>query len=752
MQKIHIMQLVFAILATILFSDASAQKYAKQIRIKTYLTDVIRSDTSKLVNADVEYKRGDSILETAVPLHAEADILYAIIEKSMNEKLRDKARNKEADKRQEACDIQIKSYSHLQKANSIFYDIFFSTNMLRRVERLSRGKDVDEQKAMKLEKTAKNLWRKASRHRDNAASANGVVMTEILQEAYTMENNAIDSIIKMYSIYCGFDPDEEDAEKENRIAELKKIKIKLDNLISNNPGSETIIYEINSITNELNSLLGANSSTNVGVGNTTKDKEELEMRIVLQTIKGQRKENQDLFEQFGDEFGEYSVDLTLPYKKEEIKEIETAIVAKDSIRAHYNAAKIQIENAYSYRQEVLSLINNPSGANILLRKIENKAKIWIALSVADSLEILAKELQIETRRTFRKYATADPKKVVKTTTTRKRNQIRTKKTSNKKSKTPNKVVIPAKNVLFRVQIGAFREKPDISKFGNLTITKIEKMPNGALTAYLTGDYSNFKEANSACEKLKALGFKDSYVVAYQKERRVNLDDAVRTLYSKKSPSTVVANHNYSISVATNAGLAAKSINAKDIRNIPGLVYTVQLGQFNTNAKYSDVANYTPIYKNPTNNGLLLFSVGLFKNISEAQKVCTRVKTDGISDAFCRAYYNGVQISLDDAKKYAKENKISANIIFKIRVATYKNAVPVASLAVFEQIAGSNKIEQYGPDAQDFVVVQMGLYNNYDEAEKIRTAVVKEGATDSYIIAYKNGKQIAVAEARRILNQ
>jgi cell division septation protein DedD len=67
-----------------------------------------------------------------------------------------------------------------------------------------------------------------------------------------------------------------------------------------------------------------------------------------------------------------------------------------------------------------------------------------------------------------------------------------------------------------VQIGAFSNKPDRSKFNGV---KYEFSNEEGLTKVLTGNFKNFEDAQKRKDELKEKGF-DAFVVGYEKGKRI----------------------------------------------------------------------------------------------------------------------------------------------------------------------------------------------------------------------------------------
>lgn len=83
---------------------------------------------------------------------------------------------------------------------------------------------------------------------------------------------------------------------------------------------------------------------------------------------------------------------------------------------------------------------------------------------------------------------------------------------------------------FKIQIGAFKEKPGAAFMRNLSNRRVitETIGNGYIR-YLTGEFNNYKEAQNLERQLKQQGYNNAFIVAYQKGERLKIsaEEAVK---------------------------------------------------------------------------------------------------------------------------------------------------------------------------------------------------------------------------------
>jgi hypothetical protein len=81
-----------------------------------------------------------------------------------------------------------------------------------------------------------------------------------------------------------------------------------------------------------------------------------------------------------------------------------------------------------------------------------------------------------------------------------------------------------KEQLYRVQLGAFKQKVDKDKiFPGEDITEVTA--KDGITRYYTGSFDNYDEAEELRVTMRRKGYKSSFVVAYEGQKRVTLKDA-----------------------------------------------------------------------------------------------------------------------------------------------------------------------------------------------------------------------------------
>ncbi|NBG66987.1 hypothetical protein [Acidiluteibacter ferrifornacis] len=241
---------------------------------------------------------------------------------------------------------------------------------------------------------------------------------------------------------------------------------------------------------------------------------------------------------------------------------------------------------------------------------------------------------------------------------------------------PIDVALP-KGIIFKVQVGAFRNPISQDLFKGFAPLMGEKVGNGGITRYTAGLFLEFNSADQAKEEIRALGYSDAFVVAFKDGKRINIAEArnnqsegqntasiddVKEVVNKmtgvsKTGNGLVGSGNSLASSTDNATLpaefkAADIAVAKDIKNIPGVYFTVQVGVYSKPIKKGEI-DVPELAVMVVKDGLYRYSSGVYNDPVSAAIGRDRLRKT-VPDAFVIAYNNGKKISTDEALKLMNE--------------------------------------------------------------------------------------------------
>lgn len=98
-----------------------------------------------------------------------------------------------------------------------------------------------------------------------------------------------------------------------------------------------------------------------------------------------------------------------------------------------------------------------------------------------------------------------------------------------------------------------------------------------------------------------------------------------------------------------------------------------------------------------------------------------------------------------------KNEQPAGVIYKIQIGAFKGKVPVTAAKLIKKLSVIRQIENY-MDEKGVTIYTTGNLNTWKEATIMQEQVKQEGVKNPTVIAYQNGKKIAVNEARKITHE
>ena len=351
-------------------------------------------------------------------------------------------------------------------------------------------------------------------------------------------------------------------------------------------------------------------------------------------------------------------------------------------------------------------------------------------------------------------------------------------------------------LVYKVQIGAFRNPiaPEIYK--ELSPVSAETTTNG-LTRYTAGLFNKFANANSAKVEVRALGYRDAFVVAFLNGKRISMEEANRMSGDQAIPSTVepiagtqVTDLNQP-SVATPVNeVTPVEANQENVISIKGLFFTVQIGVYKNPVSNARLKNLPAIVNERTANGFIRYSSGKYCSTEDAIKAKNIAVSKGIADAFVTAYSNSKRITPAEAqvligngtvpcegvqnantpseeptnstiRNTNQTNESSAAItkapvpefglVFSVQIGAFREEVPIEIVNQFLQLSGSG-VKNYKDLGTGLTIYQVGIFGTKEEADTLRKEAVSKGITDSFVIAFKDGQKISIAQALELLRQ
>ncbi|MBK9283187.1 MAG: hypothetical protein IPM51_02600 [Sphingobacteriaceae bacterium] len=202
---------------------------------------------------------------------------------------------------------------------------------------------------------------------------------------------------------------------------------------------------------------------------------------------------------------------------------------------------------------------------------------------------------------------------------------------------PNDEVYNRSDIIYRVQLGAFRQRISTSVF-NTNAGVLELKTSDNTYRYVTKGYKTIQEAAAVRADLVIQGYSDAFVTAYQDGKRIPMN---------KTKATVEKSYKEDM----NEEKMFSSVDKKLV------VFRIQLGTpkkaFAEKSMDERVKDITGIQKQTTNTGTIRYVVGEYNGMDSAEKSRKDLESKGFADAFIIATFKGNIISIQEAMELLK---------------------------------------------------------------------------------------------------
>lgn len=195
---------------------------------------------------------------------------------------------------------------------------------------------------------------------------------------------------------------------------------------------------------------------------------------------------------------------------------------------------------------------------------------------------------------------------------------------------PNDEKVDMSGLVFKVQIAAYKNDVDNSKFSGVSNLSKEKTSTGVVR-FFGGEFNDYQEALRRSSELDKKGYKGAFVVPYRNGKRISLSEL------DLGPSRKVEKLDESVS-----------------KKVEGdLVYRVQLGVFEKDVPFELLSKYLKVQgldQTVDDRGYTTYYAGAFETYAEAKLAKEAILDLGIDGAFLIAFYKGDSISVSEALK------------------------------------------------------------------------------------------------------
>lgn len=382
-------------------------------------------------------------------------------------------------------------------------------------------------------------------------------------------------------------------------------------------------------------------------------------------------------------------------------------------------------------QLITSVYFQENAYDLMLRKDTNIVIIKHKLPITNQNKVVDNK-QNTNNTTNKNNNTTDNKTTTKnnTTNTTKQNTTKTPEVNtitgsfvySYSNPTPKAAYTP-NGTIYRIQVGSSKYLLPVNELREYDKIYYETTSGTDLKKFLVGDYTDLDQSNTTLSDLKSKGYKDAYIVKY-----VN---------GKRSKAIYSSNYNQSRNSDN------PNFNAININSTKYLIYFVQIGTFTSAKTKVDLQTSNNLYYDQLTDGRIQYFEGPYYRYADVQNKLKNVKANGYNDAFVVAYNNGSQTTVDKAIKIEQNVNTSNQVVFRVQI------------GAFSKTLSSNEIDQkYGKikdiysihthNSNNLTIYSAGETNTFTDAKKMQQTIANLGYTDSFVIAFKNGKQVSLS--------
>jgi len=189
--------------------------------------------------------------------------------------------------------------------------------------------------------------------------------------------------------------------------------------------------------------------------------------------------------------------------------------------------------------------------------------------------------------------------------------------------------------VFRVQVGAFRNKPDPKYFKGMEVVGVKNADG--ITRYYAGNYKTYDDASNARKDLKGAGFGDCVIKAF------NEDGAKQTSTGSTGSLVIPPMVNSNSGSSNNGGTNFDKSKVKFKIQLGSYQDAIPMEDFNKYVKLGDLKSEKGL------DGLTRYFVGDFKDYANAEAFKNELEEMGIPGAFIAGEYDGKTIPAQDAQ-------------------------------------------------------------------------------------------------------
>ena len=767
---------------------------------KNYYEQIFTKDERK------ELKKAEKYLASAKKYMAnyladqmEIEKLYTIAEATSSPKSREKSLKKARKLESGALKDGFKSLDNYKKAHDISIKIY--TNALGRIRLNDESKNARAGREIELQ--AKNLFEAAKSKERTAPQQDQQLKFNALNEAKDLNIKALDLQEKAFGLYKNDPEVRTDLPNDNNVVNNNEVNNKKDSVLfpkyveQYNPLKDENLYQskanmilpkLNLSNEESNSFYESNKK-NQNANDLLKQVDAA--YLVIDSLNfvadktddklAQDKLRNDAIEKENIAFNKLTTATNIYL---DVNDVRYNIYKRHFPVIDEKKSTNETNKAKKYENEANDYYTKSKSEIAAANKLMYKSDQYLKLMSANDLLLYALQLQesaygiyfdmpgivsadIDTAIVESNKITDETKSTKEETVSNKLSWEVLATYSYSKDKPKPVTYTIKKGVVFLVQLGIYKGLLAPEKFGTVQPIIFDKFVKNPYRRYMSGEYRTSEAADLALEKVKALGYTDSYIIS--------IVDGQRKIYSFGTSKLNTADEHYGflkrseiakitgetkneeIEVSNNVpktGFVAENI----IKKNTGLIYLVQLGMYSKPVSYKELAGLSPIYTDKIANKGTRYMFGTFKTIDKAREESKTIVSKGFKDAYVIAYLNGEHIALEKAIKIEKQGGgkvetgkvetekvvVSQNVLFKIQVGAYRDALNDIELKQLQKTFAPRNVDKQIYNEMNLYTI--GSYKTYKEAEYLKKKLLGEGHKDIFVIAFDGHEKISVGDA------
>jgi len=317
--------------------------------------------------------------------------------------------------------------------------------------------------------------------------------------------------------------------------------------------------------------------------------------------------------------------------------------------------------------------------------------------------------------------------------------------------------VAQEGLVYKIQIAAIRDFVPNSYFNGVTEITAELVYDSDYVRYFSGEFRDLNNAIIRRNSLRVSGYPEAFIRSWRDGDAVSLLD----LQDEETQVSPV------LSVGANPRTTTSNVDfsASNIKSLPGIYYTVQIGVYSRPRTSSMIFGIQPLFHKRMQNGYWVYYSGVYNSIINATARKDEIVRQGVSDAFVVAFNNGESIGVSEARQEINrggavpldeditileeasrqiQNDWNSNqrstspttgmTGFRVQVGVYSNLINLDWIS--SQMEDDYQVESYQSTTGKYIYT-IGNFSQEAGARNILKEL-QELVPDAFIVSYENG--------------